>query len=130
MRFINFRSTLIESFAIAQQKFAQEDNPDEVKSYLNRFKELSQKNALPPDQKDITSWIPHGWVSFKEFVDSLKDYKSGKAQRGKTAVVSDEVIKVYENQEWTIYIPLTKAASCKLGTKTTWCVSAGGEGNY
>lgn len=31
---------------------------------------------------------------------------------------------IYEDEYWKIIVPFTKAASCKFGTKTTWCTAS------
>ena len=52
---------LDESFKDAQIKFSTTANPDEVKSYIEKFKELSKRNIIK-GQGD--------WSDFKQFVDS------------------------------------------------------------
>ena len=43
---------LDESFKDAQQKFSTTANPDEVKSYIEKFKELSKRNIIKGQDKD------------------------------------------------------------------------------
>lgn len=38
--------------------------------------------------------------------------------------IDKDAEKVYEDSKWTIYIPKTYAASCKLGQGTTWCTAS------
>lgn len=59
-----------ESFKTAQEKFSEvHDNEQEVKEYIEKFKELAKRNIIKGQDKDIGKWIKAGWESFKEFID-------------------------------------------------------------
>ena len=34
--------------------------------------------------------------------------------------------KIYEDEEWNVYLPLNKGAACELGKGTSWCTAAPG----
>lgn len=42
----------------------------------------------------------------------------------KFKVASQERIKLFENEDFLLVLPLTHLASCKYGAKTKWCTSA------
>ncbi|ASV44063.1 hypothetical protein PBI_SCTP2_48 [Salicola phage SCTP-2] len=111
---------LFESYKDAQAKFAQEASDEEVKQYLDIFKQLAKKGTVSGQEKDIGYWIKQGWNSFKEFVDSKSQEKSkSQVKKGKK---SDSII-AHEDDEKMIVIPLTKDASCYYGKNTKWCTS-------
>jgi len=55
-----------------------------------------------------------------------KKYKEEKAQKSTKIDVNKS--KVYEDKNWTVYIPVTQGASVKLGSPG-WCTAARGDGN-
>ena len=61
---------LDESFKDAQQKFSTIASSEEVKSYIEKFKELSKRNIIKGQDKDIGYWIKGDWDSFKKFIDN------------------------------------------------------------
>lgn len=42
----------------------------------------------------------------------------------KNADISKDAEKVFENENWVVYVPHTYAASCKLGQGTKWCTAS------
>lgn len=109
---------LAESFKIAKQKFSQEAPESEVKEYLDKFKQLAQKNLI---DKDISKWIPKGWEAFKNEIDNNKDQASKTQIKRKKA--AGKSITLEENDKWLIVVPLDKDASCFHGKNTDWCTT-------
>lgn len=109
---------LIESFKIARQKFSQAAPEDEVKRYLDKFKQLAQKNLI---DKDISKWIPKGWDAFKNEIDNNADQASKTQIKRKK--VTGKSITLEENDKWLIVVPLDKHASCFHGKNTNWCTT-------
>ena len=111
---------LDESFKDAQQKFSTTANPDEVKEYIAKFKELSKRNIIKGQDKDIGFWIKGDWDSFKKFVDSnsvVITKRQSKATQKKDSIV------VYKDEDKQVVIPLTKEASIQYGKNTAWCTA-------
>lgn len=112
---------LTESYSTAKQVFGREGSLEDVTKRLAQFKDLSQRNILKPEEKDLTRWIKSGWSAFNDFVSQAVNRKSGNEQ--KKAVKGDS-IRVHETDEWLVVIPLTKDASCFYGKDTQWCTAA------
>ncbi|ASV44049.1 hypothetical protein PBI_SCTP2_34 [Salicola phage SCTP-2] len=112
---------LFESFKDAQQKFSQEASEEEVKQYLETFKQLTKKGTISGQDKDIGYWIKQGWNLFKEFVDSKSQEKS--KSEVKKSKKKDSII-VHDDDDYFMVIPLTKNASCFYGKNTQWCTAA------
>lgn len=111
---------LDESFKDAQQKFSTTANPDEVKEYLDKFKELSKRNIIKGQDKDIGTWIKGDWDSFKKFVDnnsSVVTKRQSKVEQKKDSIF------VYKDDNKQVVIPLTKEASIQYGKNTSWCTA-------
>ena len=111
---------LDESFKDAQQKFSTTANPDEVKSYIEKFKELSKRNIIKGQDKDIGFWIKGDWDSFKKFVDSNSSVVT--KRQSKVEQKKDSII-VYKDEEKQVVIPLTREASIQYGKNTAWCTA-------
>ena len=111
---------LDESFKDAQAKFSTTANPDEVKSYIEKFKELSKRNIIKGQDKDIGFWIKGDWVDFKKFVDSnstVVTKRQSKVEQKKDSIV------VYKDDNKQVVIPLTQEASIQYGKNTAWCTA-------
>ena len=111
---------LDESFKDAQAKFSNTANPDEVKQYIDKFKELSKRNIIKGQDKDIGTWIKGDWDSFKKFVDSnsaVVTNRQSKVEQKKDSIV------VYKDNNKQVVVPLTKEASIQYGKNTDWCTA-------
>lgn len=112
---------LLESFSDAKRIFSQDEDKDTVTKYLDTFKDLTKRNIIKGQEKDIGKWINAGWDEFKSFVDSKKGEKS------KSALKKDKksgAIVVHEDAEKMVVIPVTEDASCFYGRQTKWCTAA------
>ena len=118
---------LDESFKDAQQKFSTSAPSEEVKQYLDTFKELAKRNIIKGQDKDIGKWIKGDWESFKEFVDVNSNVVS---KRQTKATQKKDSIVVHSDSEKQVVIPLTKEASIQYGKHTKWCTSAIKSKNY
>jgi hypothetical protein len=119
-KFFQQYKILTESYADASRIFSASADKDEVGSYIAKFKDLSTRNVLKPEDKDITQWIKKGFGAFKSLVDSYQNTKSKKQEK---LDISKDAIKVADNSLWTVIIPLTAQASCKYGANTKWCTA-------
>ena len=102
------------------------DNIGHVKDLLTRFND----NAKYLKNKDIMKY-----KTMDEVEDMLNDDDSYKEQSHrqevrdrqkarKNADLGNEAKKVYEDSKWEVWIPLTYAASCKLGQGSSWCTAS------
>ena len=102
------------------------DNIGHVKDLLTRFND----NAKYLKNKDIMRY-----KTMDEVEDMLNDDDSYKEQSHrqevrdrqkarKNADLGNEAKKVYEDSKWEVWIPLTYAASCKLGQGSSWCTAS------
>lgn len=112
---------LFESFKDAKEKFSADASTQEVEKYIDRFKQLAQKNIIKGVDKDIGKWIKSGWGDFKNFIDSKAQEKSNTDIKKSKKTDS---ITVYEDEDKMIVIPLSKDASCYYGKSTRWCTAA------
>lgn len=117
-----------ESFKTAQEKFSEvHDNEQEVKEYIEKFKELAKRNIIKGQDKDIGKWIKAGWESFKEIIDQSSTQQSKRQYKKK---VKSDSITVYEDDDKMVVIPLSEKASCYYGKNTQWCTAASSSRNY
>ena len=56
---------LDESFKDAQAKFSTTASSEEVKQYIDKFKELSKRNIIKGQDKDIGTWIKGDWEEIR-----------------------------------------------------------------
>jgi len=118
---------IIESYAVASQVFSKEAPAQDVRDRLEQFKQLSQRNILKPEENDLTKWIKRGWASFDSFIASAESRTS---KRDDKSAAKKESIRVAENDDWLVVIPLSKEASCFYGKGTEWCTAATQSQNY
>lgn len=113
---------LHEGFKEVSNKFTSEiDNQDEVAKYIELYKELSKKNQLSGDEKNIDSWGKRPFSEFKQFIDQKSNQQTRTSvKRSKNVGKS---ITLFENEEWLIVVPLNVDASCYHGKNTDWCTA-------
>lgn len=99
-----------------------------IKELLSNYSSL--KNHIPEKDKNINNFKTLD--SLKEFISNYEDILSQKSKRKQKgeSISKEEYIKIYEDSDWNIIIPLTKAASIYWGSGTKWCTASGGEDNY
>lgn len=117
-----------ESFKTAQEKFSEvNDDEQEVKQYIEKFKELAKRNIIKGQDKDIGKWIKAGWETFKGFVEESSTQQSKRQYKKK---VKSDSITVYEDDDKIVIIPLSENASCYYGKNTQWCTAAAFSDNH
>lgn len=110
-----------ESFKDAANIFSKEADPTVVKFYLNKFRELSNRHMISGPEKDITTWIRHGFDKFKAFVAEKSQVISNKHK--KSSLKMNGAVEIAEYPNWIVIAPLTAKASCQYGAGTKWCTS-------
>ena len=101
-----------------------------VKNNVNKFKQLKNKNLIGGIEKDIQYWKNKPFDQFVAFIDANAaklDTTKG-AKRAKIKASTDEIV-LDDTPDWLVVVPLSMAASQKLGTGTTWCTSTRSENN-
>ena len=98
--------------------------------YVEEFYQIKANNL----DRILTKNDINEFDSVEEFESMMKssskkwlDYQKNKKE---STVQEKDINKIYEDNEWSVYIPESKAASCKLGTGTRWCTASRGERNY
>lgn len=88
----------------------------------------SNKRYLDASQRDINKYknleeLDQVMLNFEgpELTDRQKLRQRQKAVRNTD--VEKDAEKVFEDSDWTIYVPKTVEASCKLGQGTEWCTA-------
>ena len=123
MRFKEF-NRLVEGYPQAQTAFVQQstEDPEAVQKVIASFKQLVARNQITDtNQKNIDWWIGQGWEKFSSFVNQAVTVPS------KTQIVrkklAGESIRLVDNAEWLMVIPVDKAASCFHGKNSEWCTT-------
>lgn len=117
------REFIFEGFKEVEAKFiAAGADPEEVKEYLQQFRNLVKKNQFKDNERNIDWWGKN--KSFQEFKSSLEQKSIGptksKLKRGGEVGRS---INLWEDDKWLVVIPLDKDASCFHGKNSDWCTT-------
>lgn len=102
------------------------ENISHITDALRRFEDA--KNDLV--NKDVMKY-----KSVQELEDALNSPESyeekshrqevrGRQQARKEADIERDADVAYKDSEWTVYVPKTYAASCKLGQGSKWCTAS------
>ena len=124
---LSFKSFLDEDYKTTAVKFvASGVDKEQVDVYIKKFRELSNKQRLSGDEKNIDTWAKKTFSEFSDFVDAKETAvtkSSVKKDSGKSIdITTDE----QRSAGWNIIIPLDKESSCYYGNKDSmsdWCVS-------
>lgn len=114
---------IFENFKTVRRKYVEAGaDADEVNSYLNRFRALSDANKLAGNAKNIDLVAKaYTFDEFKEWIEKVEK-KETKTQVNRKKIEGDR-IEIYKDDRLTVYVPLNKNAACNLGRKTDWCIS-------
>ena len=131
LSFKSFKAFLNEDYKTTTAKFvASGIDKDQVDEYIKKFKELSNKQKLAGDEKNIDTWSKKAFSEFKEFVDAKETevavVANKKAEKKDPGTSFDITTPEQRSAGWNILIPLDKASSCYQGNKDSmsdWCVS-------
>lgn len=88
---------------------------------LNRFLPKSSIEQYSTISEFLTTIGQRVRPAYLEYLEAQIE-KSTKNEEGR--------LKVWENDAWEIYLPLTKGAACALGKGTDWCTAAPGLNYY
>lgn len=111
---------------LAQRSGGKIDNVGHLKDILTRFndekKNLVNKDIMKYKTMDELDAMLNDDSSYKDL--SHRQEVRQRQKNRKSADLDKDAEKVYEDNEWEVWIPKTYAASCKLGQGTTWCTAS------
>lgn len=120
---------LLENFTLALKDFSADNDVEDVKSTLEKFKQL-QPRISDAKQKDINYWRKAGFNELKTFLANL-ELMGSKRQRVKgIKAASDEILTIKKEGDVHLFVPLSQNASCFYGSGTKWCISTRDGNNY
>jgi len=102
----------------------------EVRSSLETFFQIKEQGFEGILQEpDIYQY--QDYISFVRAVENVSyTYKKLLEERISTKDVAGGMNKIFEDEEYEVYIPTNKAAACHLGKGTEWCTAAPGLSYY
>lgn len=118
---------LLESFSDAKRIWmSTERNYDQKDLIIDKaiadFKLLKDKHIISAPMSDISFWIKKGSNEFLNFITKTQiEYE--KKRPLKTKMKPEDAEVVFENENAIVYFIKTKAAACKLGAASDWCIS-------
>lgn len=80
------------------------------------------KHNIPVDSKEITGISKLFKLVKKYIITKDSDFQSILSELPK-----DQYTKMFESEDWVIYVPKTEKAACHLGVGTRWCTTWGKE---
>lgn len=107
-----------------------------AKLLINLYRKKTLKLEDLPRAKEYLDYVYKHSVSLdsnkikslNDLYDTIKGYYA-KDTRDLGSIISaldeKEYRKVFQNESWTIFVPLTEKASCYLGVNTEWCTTWG-----
>lgn len=108
------------------------DNPGHVKDILRRFddnrKNLKEKDIMRFKSMDELEAYLNNDDSYKDLTH--RQEVRGRQKDRRDVDLSKEARIVYEDDDWTVWVPETYAASCKLGQGTKWCTASTESSEY
>lgn len=104
-----------------QEKDSWFGNPDEsdaqkMLDLLSKFEELVLKKKL--DNTNIDAY------SRDDLIKIISDKKDVVDSEAKWKEESKDIVKIYEDNQYLIMMPNSRAASCKYGAGTQWCIAS------
>ena len=92
---------------------------NEVLPKIKKFEELSKKNRLPIEHKDINR------ISDLEMLQYIIELGEEKARNKEKSKENKKNVKViYSDAKYLLVEPETYEASCKYGAGTRWCIAS------
>ena len=103
-----------------------EDITSVISDNLDKYHYIKQRNLFEVDDevyRDIFRF-----KDFRDFYLTMVNYPNKEEYERDTN--KDDYTTVFEDYKVTIYVPHSKAASCHLGSNTSWCTASRGAYNY
>lgn len=119
MRYLDLR--IVEGYKEVAQKFSQTTDPNEVKKFIDAYKDLVNRNQVQGNERNIDWWGKQGWANFVKFVRAKNQQQSQTQQKQRKQAGNSHTLA--ETPDWLIVVPLDKEASCFHGKDTDWCTT-------
>lgn len=100
------------------KSFVEGATMDEIRNKVTEFDDLSNRNLVDKEKKDITKYKT--FKEFSEYVDSMNNVKSKTNIEKEIKKGADIII---DNADMFIVAPRTHEASCIYGAGTKWCTT-------
>jgi len=122
--------TIVEAgFKEVETKFVKEAETEEVKEYLNKFKNAASKNKIKNlEEKNIDAWGKKPFKDFKKFVDNLEETKTATEVKRFNKIEGAKLVA--SNDLYDVYNITTLEASCSYGSGTKWCTTDKEAGHF
>jgi hypothetical protein len=121
MRLYEIKHEILEGYKEVTTKFSEDNDPQEVATVIEKYKELVNRNQFQGQERNIDWWGKQGYDKFKEAV-RVKSLQKSMTQI-KRSKNKGRSITLEENDKWLIVVPLDKDASCFHGKDTEWCTT-------
>ena len=121
MRLYEVNKMILEGYKEVTTKFSEDNDPQEVATVIEKYKELVNRNQFQGQERNIDWWGKQGYDKFKEAV-RVKSLQKSMTQI-KRSKNKGNSITLEENDKWLIVVPLDKDASCFHGKDTDWCTT-------
>jgi len=112
---------IVEGYPDTIAAFNKAADPTQVKTAIDQYRELVNRNQVQGNERNIDWWRTQGWDKFSEFVQSKSTLATKTQVKRKRAVGKSITIK--ETPEWLVVIPMNHDASCFHGRGSDWCTA-------
>jgi len=112
---------LIEGYPDTIAAFNQVADANLVKTTVNQYRDLVNRNQVTGNERNIDWWRKQGWDKFSAFVADKQTQASKTQIKRKRAAGKSITLK--ETPDWLVVIPLDHDASCFHGRDTAWCTA-------
>jgi hypothetical protein len=112
---------IVEGYTEVQRHFETLAPSNEVKTLIQQFRELVDRNQVQGNERNIDWWKKQGWNAFKEFVLNKQELPTKTQVKRKKLV--GKSITLRDDDKWLIIVPLDKDASCHYGKDSDWCTT-------
>jgi len=96
-------------------------DPTQVKTAIDQYRNLVNKNQVQGNERNIDWWRAQGWEKFSQFVADKSTQATKTQVKRKRATGNSITIK--ETTDWLVVIPLDHDASCFHGRGSDWCTA-------
>jgi len=118
---MKIQELLFEGYRETIAAFNQVADKEEVKTTVDQFRDLVNRNQVQGNERNIDWWRKQGWEKFSAFVADKQTQASKTQIKRKRAAGKSITLK--ETPNWLIVVPLDHTASCFHGRNTNWCTA-------
>jgi nitrogen regulatory protein PII-like uncharacterized protein len=123
-----FHNMVVNSKVYFAFTYSGKEKINAIKDAIKTYILLKKNSSFPQEYKDINYF-----KDIDDFITTVKDYSSNAWKYKHTfEIIKEEGLKYgedytkeFEDEAWVILKPLNEKASCKIGSHSSWCTSAG-----